>query len=106
MILVVGPGSIGGVLDARWALRGHTTLLLGRSAASETRLLRHHLIYSGPDGRRRTVRGLQGARDRGPQPCEAAFFCGKSQDLPTAARAAKPWIGASTGGVRLQNGVD
>jgi 2-dehydropantoate 2-reductase len=106
MILIVGPGSIGGVLASLWALRGAKVLVLGRSAATEGRLLRHQITFSGPDGRKRPVRGLLSARAHGPQACEAVFFCVKSQDLAAAARAARPWIGPRTAVVGLQNGVD
>lgn len=105
MILIVGPGSIGGVLAARWARAGIKVLLLGRSAGSEARLLRHRLSFTGADGRKRPVRGLSSARAHGPIHCEAVFFCVKSQDLAASARAARPWIGPETAVVGLQNGV-
>ncbi|MBI3551878.1 MAG: 2-dehydropantoate 2-reductase [Elusimicrobia bacterium] len=106
MILVVGPGAVGGVLAARWAAAGKAVMLLGRTAAEETRLTRQGLSYAGADGRRRAVpRRLRSARRLGAAACEAAFFCVKSYDTAAAARAARRWIGPDTAVVALQNGV-
>ncbi len=106
MILVVGPGAVGGVLAARWAAAGREVLLLGRSKAEEARLTRRGLSYADASGRRHGVpRRLRSARGAGRLPCEAAFFCVKSHDTRAAARAARPWIGPETAVVGLQNGV-
>jgi len=106
MILIVGPGAVGGVLAARWAAAGRDVLLLGRTAAQENRLTTQGLSYAGADGRRQRVpRRLHSARRRGAQFCEAAFFCVKSHDTAAAAAAASRWIGSTTAVVALQNGV-
>lgn len=106
MILIVGPGAVGGVLAARWTAAGRDVLLLGRTQAAEDRLTRRPLSYAGADRRRYAVpRRLASARRSRPAPCEAAFFCVKSHDAAAAARAARRWIGPATAVVGLQNGV-
>ncbi len=104
MILVVGPGAVGGVLAARWAQAGRAVLLLGRSRAAESRLARSGLVLTSPGGARRRVRRLLSAR-REERPCEAAFFCVKAPDTEAAVRSARAWIGPGAAVVGLQNGL-
>lgn len=106
-ILIVGPGAIGGALACRWVEAGREALLLGRDAASEARLARRGLSFTGTSGTTRLIRtGLVSARASGPKPyASAAFFCVKSHQTARAAKAARNYIGPETAVVGLQNGV-
>ena len=73
-VLVVGPGSIGRLLAARWTGRGWRVRLLARAAPQENALARG-IAFTDCRGRRRLVRGCSSARapQRVPKP-RAAFF--------------------------------
>jgi 2-dehydropantoate 2-reductase len=105
-ILIVGPGAVGGVLAARWALAGQKVAILGRTRQAEHRLLKDGLTYAGKDGKTRKITsGIVGARAARLGRCRAAYFCVKSSDTASAIQAARPFIGARTAVVSLQNGL-
>lgn len=104
-ILIVGPGAVGGVLAARWALAGETVALLDRTKGAEERLIKDGLIYIGHDGKEKKIKkGILSARAR-PGRCRAAYFTTKSGDTAAAIRAARPFIGPDTAVIGLQNGL-
>lgn len=103
MILVVGPGAVGGTLACRWVMRGETVAVAGRRLAAEKRLALG-VAYSGRDGRKRKVR-LTPASSLKPAPCEAVFICVKSYNTQKALRRARPWVGPETAVVAVQNGI-
>lgn len=105
-ILVIGPGAVGGVLTARWLLAGQTVALLGRSGHGEMRLAERGFFYVEKGGRVRKIKGgIIAARRHRPPRCRAAYFCVKAADTSAAIRAARPFIGADTAVVSLQNGL-
>lgn len=103
-VAVVGPGAVGGLLAARWA-KSLPVLLLGRSAASESRLTKTGITLINPDGSRQKIRrGLRSARPSS-RKCAAAVFCVKSHDTKKAIAAARRFIGPDTAVISLQNGL-
>ncbi|MBI5881708.1 MAG: 2-dehydropantoate 2-reductase [Elusimicrobia bacterium] len=104
-VLIVGPGSIGRLLAARWAGRGRKVRLLARAARQEGALARG-IALTDLRGRRRLVRGCSPARARPRVPPPAsAFFCVKASQVDAAIRLSRPWIGPETTVVALQNGL-
>ncbi len=104
-ILVAGPGAVGRLLAARWALAGLDVLILGRDPARESALCGAGITFITESGRSQTVRGPRPARATVPGPSAAAFFCVKCGQVPAAIRTARPWIGPDTVVVGLQNGL-
>jgi 2-dehydropantoate 2-reductase len=104
-LLVVGPGAIGLALTAGFRGAEERVALLGRTPASERRLVASGFMATGSGGRAMLVRGgLLSARAL-KAPARAAFFCVKSGDAARAAAAARRWIGPETSVVALQNGL-
>lgn len=103
MVLVVGPGAVGGTLACRWAMAGVPVAVAGRTPARE-RLLARGVQYRGKDGKPHRLK-LQPASGLKPHACEAAFICVKSYDTAAAIRRARPWVGKETIVVAVQNGI-
>jgi 2-dehydropantoate 2-reductase len=104
-VLVVGAGGVGGFFGAKLARAGQSVVFLARG---------EHLAAIRAHGLRvrSTVEGefvvKVDAVDSvaGLAPVDMALFCVKSFDTETAAAAIRPVVGADTGVVSLQNGVD
>jgi len=101
---VVGAGGIGGYFGGRLAQAGADVHFLARGA--QLTALRERAL------RVRSIRGdfeVRVAATDDPAaigPCEIVLFCVKSFDTEAAAAALPPLLGAETGVLSLQNGVD
>ncbi|MBI4375305.1 MAG: 2-dehydropantoate 2-reductase [Elusimicrobia bacterium] len=104
-ILIVGPGAIGGVLAARWALARVPVLVLARRRQTEELLEQPFVFIDRKNARHTVSSGVSSARKTGGKSCQAVFLCVKSYDVRMALRGARPWIGPRTTVVALQNGV-
>lgn len=102
--LIIGPGAIGLALTAALRRARLPVAVLAREAAAERRLARTGFAVTSPSGRRTRVKGFLRAR-RLKATARTAFFCVKSVDAASAARAARRWIGPGTAVVALQNGI-
>jgi 2-dehydropantoate 2-reductase len=104
-IAVVGAGGVGGYFGAKLARAGESVVMLARGP---------HLDAIRRDGVRvrSVLEGDLAAKVEavesfaGQPPVDIALFCVKSFDTRSAAEALRPVVGASTGVVSLQNGVD
>lgn len=103
MILVVGPGAVGGTLACRWRMAGLPVAVAGRSPARE-RLLARGVHYAGRDGKAHVIK-LTPASSLEPKPRDAVFICVKSYNTKKAIRRARPWVGPETVVVAVQNGI-
>jgi 2-dehydropantoate 2-reductase len=104
-IAVVGAGGVGGYFGGRLAQAGHSVAFLARGA---------HLAALRTDGLRVdsidgdfTVRPVEAAEDpREIGPVDAVLVAVKAWQVPEAAAAIGPLLGASTVVVPFQNGIE
>jgi 2-dehydropantoate 2-reductase len=103
-ICVVGLGAVGGLLAARLAEAGNEVSALARGATLEA-VRRRGLVWTGADGRRRTVPIRAAASARELDPPELLLIAFKAQALARDAGQLAPLIGPATVVVPMMNGV-
>jgi 2-dehydropantoate 2-reductase len=104
-IAVVGAGGVGGYFGARLARAGESVVVLARGAHLEAIRRDGLRVRSAVDGD--IVAKVEAvASFDGQPPADMALFCVKAFDTAAAAEALRPAVGADTGVVSLQNGVD
>jgi len=104
-IVVMGSGGTGGYFGAKLARAGEDVTFVARGA---------HLAALRADGLRITsaiegdwsVRAPAVERLEGAPPADLVLFCVKSFDTEEAAALIRPVVGAQTGVLSIQNGVD
>ena len=100
----MGPGAVGLALTAALRRARLPVAVLAREAPAERRLSRAGFTVTSPSGRKTRVKGFLAARSLKTE-ARAVFFCVKSDDASSAAKAARRWIGPKTTVVALQNGI-
>jgi 2-dehydropantoate 2-reductase len=104
-IAVIGAGGVGGYFGAKLARAGESVVMLARGAHLAAIRRDGIRVRSAPEGDSvATVEAVESLA--GQPPVDMALFCVKSFDTRSAAEALRPVLGASTGVVSLQNGVD
>lgn len=104
-LLVMGAGGTGGYFGGKLARAGVDVTFVARGAHAEA-IRRHGLtVRSATDGTW-TVRAPVVADPAGLPPADLVLFCVKTFDTEAAARLIRPAVGAETGVLSIQNGVD
>jgi 2-dehydropantoate 2-reductase len=104
-IAVVGAGGVGGYFGAKLARAGESVVVLARGAHLDAIRRNGLRVRSAIDGDF-TAKVEAVDSFAGQPPVDMALFCVKSFDTHTAAETLRPVLGADTGVVSLQNGVD
>lgn len=102
---VFGAGGIGGYLGARLAQGGHDVVIVARGAHLEA-IQRHGLFVESPTGDFHVTPSIATDRPADVGVVDAVLLGVKAWDVRAAAAAMRPMIGANTGVLTLQNGVD
>ena len=104
-LAIVGAGGVGGYFGAKLARAGESVVVLARGAHLEAIRRDGLRVRSAIDGE--FTAKVEAVESFGGQPpVDMALFCVKSFDTRVAAEALRPVLGADTGVVSLQNGVD
>jgi len=104
-IVVMGSGGTGGYFGAKLARAGEDVTFVARGAHLEAIRERGLTVKSAIEGEW-TVRAPAVERLDGQGPADLVLFCVKSFDTESAAAAIRPVVGAGTGVLSIQNGVD
>jgi 2-dehydropantoate 2-reductase len=104
-IAIVGAGGVGGYFGAKLARAGESVVVLARGAHLDAIRRDGLRVRSAVDGEF-TAKVEAVESFAGQPPVDMALFCVKSFDTRVAAEALRPVLGADTGVVSLQNGVD
>jgi len=104
-IVVMGAGGTGGYFGAKLARAGEDVTFVARGAHLAAIRERGLLVRSATEGEW-TVPVTAAERVDGLPPAELILFCVKSFDTESAGEAIRPLIGAQTGVLSIQNGVD
>lgn len=104
-IVVMGTGGTGGYFGAKLARAGEDVTFVARGA--HLAAIREHglRVKSAIEGES-VVRAPAVERVDGLQAADVVLFCVKSFDTERAAAAVRPVVGAGTGVLSVQNGVD
>lgn len=104
-IAVMGAGGVGGYFGARLAAAGHDVLFVARGAHARA-IAEDGLRVHSANGDLHIRRAQVTEDPSGAAPADIVLFCVKLWDTGTAARQLRPLVGAGTGVISLQNGVD
>jgi 2-dehydropantoate 2-reductase len=104
-IAVFGAGGIGGYLGARLAQAGDEVVLIARGAHL-TAIREHGLFVDSPTGDFHMTPSIATDRPADVGVVDAVLLGVKAWDVRAAAEAIRPMIGATTGVLTLQNGVE
>jgi 2-dehydropantoate 2-reductase len=104
-IAVFGAGGIGGYLGARLAQAGDDVALIARGAHL-TAIREHGLFVESPTGDFHMTPFIATDRPEDVGVVDVVLLGVKAWDVRTAAEAIRPMIGATTGVLTLQNGVE
>jgi 2-dehydropantoate 2-reductase len=104
-IAVFGAGGIGGYLGARLAQAGDEVALIARGPHL-TAIQEHGLFVESPTGDFHIIPSLATDRPEDVGVVDAVLLGVKAWDVRTAAAAIRPKVGATTGVLTLQNGVE
>ncbi len=104
-LLVMGSGGVGGYYGARFAEAGHEVVFVARGRHKDA-IAAQGLRVESERGDA-TIRPATVTDDPAAAGvCDIVLICTKLWDLPAAAEAVRPAVGAETGVIALQNGVD
>jgi 2-dehydropantoate 2-reductase len=104
-LVIVGAGGTGGYFGAKLARSGDDVTFLARGAHLKAIRENGIRIRSAVEGEWQIpVRAVETLH--GEPPADLVLFCVKSFDTESAAELIKPVIGANTGVLSIQNGVD
>lgn len=104
-IAVFGVGGIGGFLGARLAQAGDDVALIARGPHL-TAIQAHGLFVESPTGDSHITPSIATDRPQDVGVVDAVLLGVKAWDVRAAAAAIRPMVGAATGGLTLQNGVE
>jgi 2-dehydropantoate 2-reductase len=104
-IAVFGAGGIGGYLGARLAQAGDEVVLIARGAHLAA-IRAHGLSVESPTGDFHMTPSLATDRPEDVGVVDAVLLGVKAWDVRAAAAAIRPMVGATTGVLTLQNGVE
>ena len=104
-IVVMGAGGTGGFFGAKLARAGEDVTFVARGAHLAALRAEGLRIRSAVEGEW-SVRVPAVERLDGLPPADLVLFCVKSFDTESAAEAIRPVVGAGTGVLSIQNGVD
>ena len=104
-IAVFGTGGIGGYFGARLAQAGDEVVLIARGAHLAA-IQAHGLYVESPTGDFQMTPSLVTNRPEAVGVVDVVLLGVKAWDVRTAAEAMRPMIGATTGVLTLQNGVE
>jgi 2-dehydropantoate 2-reductase len=104
-IAVFGAGGIGGYLGARLAQAGDDVALIARGAHL-TAIREHGLFVESPTGDFHMTPSIATDRPEDVGVVDVVLLGVKAWDVRAAAEAIRPMIGATTGVLTLQNGVE
>jgi 2-dehydropantoate 2-reductase len=104
-IAVIGAGGVGGGFGAALAKAGADVTFVARGA--HLAAMREHGLRVEGDRGETLIQPVQATVDPASiGPVDVVLFCVKLWDIETAAEQIKPLIGAATGVIPLQNGID
>jgi len=104
-IAVFGAGGIGGYLGARLAQAGDEVALIARGPHLTT-IQEHGLFVESPTGDFHMTPSIATDRPEDVGVVDAVLLGVKAWDVRAAAEAIRPMVGATTGVLTLQNGVE
>jgi 2-dehydropantoate 2-reductase len=104
-IAVFGAGGIGGYLGARLAQAGNEVALIARGPHL-TAIQAHGLFVESPTGDFHMTLSIATERPEDVGVVDAVLLGVKAWDVRAAAAAIRPMVGATTGVLTLQNGVE
>jgi 2-dehydropantoate 2-reductase len=104
-IVVMGSGGTGGYFGAKLARAGADVTFVARGAHLAALRANGLRIKSAADGEWSVAAPAEERLDGAP-PADLVLFCVKSFDTEEAARVIRPVVGAQTGVLSIQNGVD
>jgi 2-dehydropantoate 2-reductase len=104
-IAVFGAGGIGGYLGARLAQAGDDVVLIARGAHLRA-IQAHGLFVESPTGDFHLAPSIATDRPEDVGVVDAVLLGVKAWDVRAAAEAIRPMVGATTGVLTLQNGVE
>src|SRR5882724_5805982 len=104
-IAVFGAGGIGGYLGARLAQAGDEVVLIARGPHL-TAIQAHGLFVESPTGDFHMTPSIATDRPEDVGVVDAVLLGVKAWDVRAAAAAIRPMVGATTGVLTLQNGVE
>ena len=104
-IAVFGAGGIGGFLGARLAQAGDEVVLIARGPHLAA-IQEHGLFVESPTGNFHMTPSIATDRPEDVGVVDAVLLGVKAWDVRAAAEAIRPMVGATTGVLTLQNGVE
>jgi 2-dehydropantoate 2-reductase len=104
-IAVFGAGGRGGYLGARLAQAGDDVVLIARGPHLRA-IQAHGLFVESPTGDFHLMPSIATDRPEDVGVVDAVLLGVKAWDVRAAAAAIRPMVGATTGGLTLQNGVE